>query len=490
MASPLTQRALQRVGDSGFGRAKKLADLAIKTNTDASGGYTAAGYEQAIAYLQPFLTSGKESEALDAQRLIAGYSNSLTKITKKEKDQTETVAAFKLQEYDAYFTSFDGDVGGFRNPGDLVDASSQALDNIVLGVINAIDEKEASGDSTDALYAYLNDVQKRADTMRDLSNRYQSGELSEGQMLDGFGYYVDTNPIDGSIRGAALLPAGMAPEGLVSGYRRLEATTKLGGALLPVYAPAQKDAMGEYVSRVGDATWVGSGDGALRSDKAGSAKSLFEEGNFNISDSTIFPVRTTKIANGQFGTAFIGRDDQGNAVDGVFYRGNDGKLYSVDQQTLDGFRNDPVLAAKLSGYMPRFSPTEAQELAREAQPFAPDRIARESKITTYQNEAATAQAESDRLNNMGFFEKLSTGFQSRFGGVAEKVEDVALDAAVGGGDPMRGNAIREGTSFFLNRVNRQNKPDEPSVASSTPDVIEGGKSFFRKAADTVGGFFR
>lgn len=488
MASPLTQRALQRVGDSGFARAKKLADLAIKTNTDGSGQPTAVGYEQAIALLQPFIGSGKETEAIDAQRIVAGYSNSLTKLTKKEKDQTETVAAFKLQEQDAYFTSFDGDVGGFRNPSDLVGATSQSLDNLLLGVINAIDEKEANGDSTDALYAYMNDLQKRADTMRDISNRFERGELSEGQMLDGFGYYVDTNPIDGSIRGAALIPAGLAPDGLTTGYRRLEATTKLGGALLPVYAPAQKDAMGEYVARIGDATWVGSGDGALRGDKAVSSKSLFEEGNFNITDSSRYPVRKNTVDKGQFATALIGRDADGNPVDGIFYRGADNKLYSVDQATLDGFRADPVLKAKLEGYIPRFSPSEAQELARESVPFTPDRLGRESKITTLQTEADAAAAEAARWENMGFFEKVGEGFKSTFPGVAEAAQEGARNAVtdtIVPGAPV----VRAATSFFADRTNRQNKPDAAPTGGTGNEVIEGGKSFFRKAAETVGGFF-
>jgi len=462
MASALTQRALQRVGDSGFAKAKKLADLAIKTNTDSSGVATASGYEQAISILQPYMGSGKETEAIDAQRLIAGYTNNLSKLQDKEKDQSETVSAFKLQEQDAYFTSFDGDVGGFRNPGDLVSATSESLDNLLLGVLNAIDEKESQGESTDALYSYFNDLQKRADTMRDVRNRYERGELSEGQVLDGFGYYVDTNPLDGSVRGAALIPVGLAPDGLTNGYRRLEATTKLGNAMLPVYAPAQKDSLGEYVARVGDATWSGTGDGALRNNKATNAKNLFEPGNFDIKDSTLFPVRKNSIDKGQFGTALMGRDSNGNPVDGVFYRGMDGKLYNVDEQTLKSFEADPVLAAKLGGYIPRFSPTEAQGLAKEAVPFTQDRVAREGKIAGYQADTDIYKAEAARLENMGFAEKVNEGFKSNIAEVGEGV-----------------------SSFFSNRVNKQNKPEQAPTGGSGSDIIETGKSFFRK----VGSFF-
>ena len=290
--SPFAKRTLQKIADTGFARAKKLADLAIKTNTDSSGSPTTRGYELALSYLQPFTGSINEAEALDAQRLIAGYGNSLDKLSSKKRDQSETVAAFKLQELDSYFTTFDGDIGSFRNPADLIDTTSEALDGLVLGVINAIDEKQANSDSTDALYSYLNDLNKRADSMRDLRNKFQNGELN-GKTLDGFGYYVDTNPLDGNIRGAALIPVGMAPDGLTSGYRRLEATSNVGGALLPVYAPAQQDALGEYVARVGDATWSGSGSGALQAKDAKTSKALFGEGGFNISDNSVFRVITS-----------------------------------------------------------------------------------------------------------------------------------------------------------------------------------------------------
>lgn len=470
-------KTFETVSASGFSRAKKLADLAIKTNTDDAGGVTARGYEQAISILQPFINSGKESEALDAQRLIAGYNNSLDKMSAKERDQNETVASFKLQEQDAYFTSFDGDFGGFRNPGNLVSATSEVLDNLLLGVINAIDEKEAKGDSTDALYSYLNDLQKRADTMRDLANRFESGELT-GATLDGFGYYVDTNPLDGSIRAAAIIPAGMAPEGLAQGFRRLDATADLGGGLLPVYAPATRDAYGGYTARIGQATWSGTGDGALTAGEGGADTNLFQQGGFNINDNMRYPVRTNNIKNGEFGRGFIGRDDQGNAVEAYLYRGANGKLYQLDQATLDSFQNDPILSQKLQGYIPSFSPTEMRSLAKESQPFTPDRISFESKIAGYQAEADVAQAEADRMANLGFFGKVKEGFTARFPKAAEQIPEAINDAArtTMVNTLPGGQAINAVSGFFANRTNRQNKPDQPT----------GQEGFLQKAA----GFFK
>jgi hypothetical protein len=457
-----TQRVLTRIQNSGFARAKKLADLAIKTNVDGSGRPTSAGYEQAISYLQPYIASGSETEAIDAQRLIAAYSNSFTKLDKKQKDQTETVAAFKLQEMDSYFTSFDGDVSSFRNPADLIDTTSEALDNLVLGVINAIDEKQANGDSTDALYSYLNDISKRADSLRNLRNKYEQGELT-GQTLDGFGYYVDTNPLDGSIRAAALLPAGMAPDGLVNGYRRIEATANVGGALLPVYAPAQQDALGEYTVKIGDATWAGTGSGALQARDARTSKNLFAEGGFNISDPMTFPVRKNGIDKGAFGKGFIGRDKDGNPVESTFYRGADNKLYKVDQATIEQFKKDPILKSKLDGYVTQFSPTEIKELSREAVPFTGERLSFETKIAGLKEASRPANEEAERTSNLGFFGKVKEGLSGLFSG---------------GGQPSEPQPESPKASFFGN-TNRPNQPEEAPTGGSAENIIDTGNRFFR-----------
>lgn len=462
--SAFAKSRFQTIGDTGFGRAKKLADLAIKTNVDSSGSPTARGYEQALAYLQPYTGSSRESEALDAQKLVATYGNSIDKLASKKRSQDETVAAFKLQELDSYFTSFDGDAGGFRNPASLIGTTSESLDGLVLGVINAIDDKQSKNDSTDALYAYLNDLNKRADTMRDLRNKFEKGELT-GQTLDGFGYYVDTNPLDGSVRSAALIPVGLAPEDVSKGYRRLEATANVGGALLPVYAPAQQNDVGEYTAKIGDAVWNGTGQGALQSGNAGKSKNLFQEGGFDISDRNVFALRKSSIEKGFFGRGFTGRDSEGNTVESVFYRGTDNKLYSVDQATIEQFRKDPLLSRKLDGYVAQFSPTEMRELSKEAVPFSEDKIGRESKITGLQAQADEAQAESDRMQNLGFFGQLREGLS------------ISGERARVAGEARR-------STFFENK-NVPNKPEEAPTGGAPEDIIETGKQFFRK----VGGFF-
>jgi hypothetical protein len=470
MATALTKRALRRVApsESGFARAKKLADLAVRTQVDPGGNPTVEGYEAAMNYIQPFLNADTDS-ALDAQNLLASYNNNILKLTDRRRDQNDTLSAFKMQEEDAYFSSFDGDVGSFRDPSALVDTTSEALDNLMLGVINAIDQKEMMNEPTTELYGYLKDLKGRADSMRGLRNKLALGELGEGQSLDGYGYYVDTDPLDGSIRGAALLPVGLAPSGVADGFRRLEATTQVGSALLPVYAPAQRNADGEWVAKVADASWSASGDGVLTASNAESSKGLFEPGAFDIRNPASFPTQKSGLQKGTFGIGLVGRDEEGNPVEGVFYRGNDNKLYSVDQDTYEKFNTDPVLGPKLnSGYLPRFSPTEMAEMSKQATPISQDRIASESRYTSMKTEADLASAEATRQEEQGFFGKLKEGAKE------------AID---------RGRAAVEErkptTSFFENRVNEPTKPEQPKIGASTPDIVEQGKSFFRKGVDFV-----
>lgn len=460
--SAFAKSRFEKVNNSEFSRAKKLADLALKTTVDNGGNPTSNGYEQAISILQPFVLSGNGADSLSAQQAIAGYTNSLTKLNKKERDQNETVSAFKLQELDSYFTSFDGDTASFRNPSSLINATSDSLDSLVVGVINAIDQKEANGDSTDQLYSYLNDLNKRADAIRDLKNKFQSGELT-GKSLDGYGYFVDTNPVDGSVRSAAILPIGITPDGLSKGYKRLDATTNISGAYLPVYAPAVQTDSGDYVSKVGNYTWKGlSNDTTLSSE--GNSK-VFTNGGFDIKDINSFPSRKGTIDSGSFGRGFIGRDDSGNPVESIFYRGVDGKLYSLDNNSLDKLKQDPILGKKLDGYIPQFSPSEIKDISRESVPIDDTRINRESDITGLKAQAVVAQNEADKLNNRGFFENLISGLSD----VAEKSK-----SSVGGPTP----------SFFDNK-NRPNKPDQTSTGGTAEGIIDTGKKIFRTAA----GFF-
>jgi hypothetical protein len=458
--SIIRQRALSRIQDSGFAKAKKLADLALKTNTDTDGSYTSRGYELAIAYLQPYLVSSNEKDAIDAQRLVAGYENKLSGLQVKEKTQEQTIANFKLQEEDAYFTNSDGDYGTFRDPSQLVGATSEALDQLVVGVVNAIDEADARGDNTDALRGYLNDISRRADTMRDVNNKFMNGELTQGQTLDGFGYYVDTNPVDGSIRRAAFLPVGMVPDGMTTGFRRLTATTNLNGALVPVYAPATKDAYGEYRARIGNAEFTGDDKAALMPSNPGDItdKNLITDGMFSIANRDVYRLSNTSLNPGSFGEGYVGLDAEGKPVTAVLYKGMDGKLYKLDEQTAAQMQQDPMMKTKLEGYRTRFSPTEMKELYNTAEPITPEKIGGDVQVLTQQ------QAEMNKPPEETFFQKAARGFTPE-----ERAQN--RQAAIG--------AIKNVPDKVMEGAEKAVVHTGDAAIWAGKKIIQGGKAFFR-----------
>lgn len=454
-SSGLSLRALTRVQatKSGLPQAKKLADLYIKSHTNDAGDVVDPNvYQYAIdTYLAPF------AGQVDADRAIATYANKVKDISSKARTLEDTVAGFKRQELDSWFNNVDGDVG-FRNPEVLAMNTSQALDNVLVQVLNAIDERRASNQSIDSLVTYADTLAQRADSMRDLSNKLVSGQLPSDQALDGYGYFVDTNPLDGSVRGAALVPVNNAPEDITKGMRRVEANAPLGTGKVPVYLPAQQDESGYWVAQIGSNKFSGSGTGALMGDKTD-----FEKDNFNINDNTRYPVKTTTLNPGDFGRIPLGaRDESGKPIDSIIYKGFDNKLYNLDNPDVyAAVKGDQFLGKKLDGYVTRLSPLEAQDVRTQVQPLSTDVVARSSKIMNLQSEAATARAEADRLENRGFFEKVGSGLAEEAGQVKKAV-----------------------TGFFSSRVNKpagQERDNQSSGGQSVGEkVINAGKGFFKK----------
>lgn len=455
MASGLSIRALTRVQatKSGLPQAKKLADLYIKSHTNDAGDVTDPNVYQYVIdqYLAPF------AGEVDADRAIAGYANKVKDLNSKQTNAEDTVAAFKRQELNAWFNDVDGDYG-FRNPEVLAMNTSQALDNVLVQVLNAIDDRRANGQSIDSLVTYADTLSQRADSMRDLSNKLVSGQLPANS-LDGYGYYVDTNPLDGSVRGAALIPANLAPDELTKGMKRTDAKATLGDSKVPVYLPATQDDFGDYHAQIGQNTFTGGGTGALSGDKLVD----FTKDNFNIGDATKFPVKSTMLNPGEFGRIPLGaHDESGKPTDSIVYRGFDNKVYTLDNpDVLATVQADQFLGKKLNGYLTRLSPTEASAIKTEAQPLDPGVVARSSKILNLQDQAAKARAEYDAINNQGFFQKVGTGLA---------IEGEKVKKAVSG--------------FFSNRVNEPVAAPRESQSSGGQSigakVVEAGKGFFRK----------
>lgn len=516
MPSALTLRALQSIGDSGFAQAKRLASLALvkDENRDSAGKPTAKGYQEAMTYLQPFVNSSNPSESVQAQTILAQYGNSVAGLTSKQVDQEQTVSRFKLQENANYFNSEDTDVGGFRDPASIVRSTAENLSNLQAKVMSAIDQRKSDGQPTESLETYANDLAKRADSMRELNNRLNKGELANGQSLDGYAYVVKNNPNDGSVSAAAVIPMGMGVPGIDTRAVRLNSSVNLSnGALLPVMANANQNSDGSVSANVYGNTWNGaSGNKALEPTDG----NVFSgQGNFGLSDRKTFPAATPGVKNGEFGYGYTGLNADGTVKSSMFYRGLDGKLYNVDSETAASLSSDPMMKSKLSSAMD-LSPVVASSLAKEAVPMQGTtpvgKDLQSVKIAGMQTDANSASAEALKQNSFfGLAKETALGLipghiaNSGQGGVSgaavkqlnglgdayAKSQPSPVASLIAG--PIVGPAIAEANMVvnavsgavdaaksFFGAKNRQNKPDAmPPTQNSPADFTERGKEIFK-----------
>lgn len=445
MASPLTTRALQSISDSGFKRAKKLADLAIKTNTDSSGKTLARGYEQAVEILTPYTVSDG-NEGIDAQRLVAGYNNSYTKLQTSRNKTNRTVGQFKIDEREIFFvTPTSGNRADImRDVPSMVSEISDELSLHVFAVENAIEEARQNGESADELEGYLLDVSKRQQSMLELNNDLLNGEVSEGAALNGYGLYVDSDPNDGELLGVSVAPLYDLPPGIdKSNFARVDSSVSFGGGYIPVLGRVTTDGLGLKTVKIGSKVWDGTGDMELQYNKKLSREPQYKNspGEFNLSNVLD---KGVGMRPGTFSKGYTGFDAEGNPQETVFYASKDGKVYTMDDEALKSFKNDPMIDAGI------------KKATRVDSSFAKNLLKTEGVKPLRFSPFATPQA-----HNEPNIDPSGTALQ------------------------VTGNPA---ASFFGSRetpTSTPTPPKEPTVSKSTPDIVEQGKSLFRKAT----GFF-
>ncbi len=445
-------RTFQTVGSSGFSNAKKLADLTIKRseNSDLMG-----GYEKAAQILSQFQYSGKESEALDAQRLIQGYSNKVAKLKAKKSEINKTVGEFKINEREAFYitptTQFRSNTM-FDIPTVVSDTTAE-LRQIVFAVSNAIDEKKMKGDSSADLEGYYFQLYNRYRMMEGLNNDLLNGEISQNKALKGFGVFVDANQNDGQVFGISVAPIGDLPQGLSSkNYKQTESSVNYGGGDIPVFSRFSTNQYGEINARIGSRVWSGDANFALRFDSTQSNDSNYKDtpGSLNLSD--FAPKQSTPIRPGQFFKGFTGFDSNGTPQQTMFFTSKEGKIYSVDSKAQGmlqkDFNNEINNAVGVdSGF--------AQGVLKsgDVTPLNFTPMLQQPTIPTQQATQPTQQPTQSTQQQASFFNQ-PTNKQN----------------------PENNNLKQN----FFNRTNKPNTPqDAVGISSSPSDIIDKGKSFFR-----------
>lgn len=458
MASILGTRNFISVQDNGATRAQRLADIYIASHTDEGGDVNDANvYQTAIdTYLMSY------GDNLAVQKKILGYQNKMKDLSQKNQEEDLTLATFKRNLVDAVYVKGES----LRDPATMAYSTSESLDNIVVGLNAAIDYYEAKNKSADKLIDYRKEVLSLANAERQLVNSLGNDTLPSS--LDGYGYYVQTNPIDGSLVGAALLPVNYAPKELTDNTKRIESTMAIGtnNAQLPVYLPVTQDASGEYEARLYDNVWSGTSQDPVLTIKE--AKSFSDKTGFNLSDASKFPIKKTDLSTGGFGKVIAGVQD-GQTKYNYFYRGFDNKVYTVDEEGFNLLQQDPTMSKQISNkYIPLLSSDEIKSFGTTTPLSAP--VVKTSGLHTNLEQAKLEAARASEK--------------------AAKFETGALGVAadIGEGISKAGKAVGGFFSNIFNRKNRQNQPEQPketvsganamSTPYSTQDVIEKGKGFF------------
>jgi hypothetical protein len=452
---------------SGNSRAVKLADIYLKGRTNSAGVISdPAAYDQAIAMLQPY------ADDLNVQKKIATLQNQQKAVQAKNVDQGVTLSAFKRGVAQSIYSTNDGarDISG------LAFNTSVKLDDALTSLNVAIAQLEEQGKSTDQLQDYRADLSKLANAQRDLVNKFNTGTADPS--LDGYGYYVHTNPADGSIIGAALLPTSLAPDEVKGGLKRLANSTKLGNSTLPVYVSANQLADGTYSARVGNKTFIS--DGNNKETLVSADDSIKEDDSFDIKDTNIYPLTTTNnsLKQGQFGRMVVGQDN-GETKFAYFYKGADNVIRTIDSNSIDKIKNDPLLSQKLNGYVPLLNPDEVSTY-QNVQQFDDRSIHTASLHIADDNaRAGVAQADAQMKKADTFFNKIPDAVHSVDEAVTNsgiwKTGNEVLHNTVG----AAGRAIQG----FFSKKNEPDKPNTPAPEQGNPtSIIDKGKSFFRNLA--------
>lgn len=428
-------KAFQKVASSAFNNAKKLADLRIKQSV-LNGKATPRGYQEAISILEQYQFSSKESEALDAQRLVQGYENELLQLQNKKRDISRTVSEFKVNEREAFYvtptTQFRNDTM-FDIP-EVVADTTEELRQLVFAVGNAIDERTLTGESTGDLENYYFELYERYRKMEELNNDLLNEEIPQAKALNGYGVYVDADQNDGQVYGISVAPMGNLPQGLnQSDYQRLESSVNYGGGHIPVFSRFSTDDFGGVSARIGSRVWTGDGKISARYDRRKSDDRDFNEkpGALNLSD--FAPKKVSPIRPGEFFKGFTGYDEEGSPIESLFYASPNEKLYTVDEKAKG------ILEKDFSDKM--------------------------KKAVGVDSQFAKGLLQSKDVTPLQFPPML-----------LPPTPDVPTDV------PQSPEQPRQETSFFGDRTNRPNVPDRPAIGASAPDLIEQGKSIFRKVS--------
>ncbi len=421
-------------------RAKKLAYIYIRSNTDASGRVTDPQvYQNAInSYLSPYVDN------LDVRKTIGSYKNKIKSLSVSENNNESVVNFFKNQVSNSIKLVNNSD---FKNLGETVQQISSNLDTTLVALDNVI--KSSQNKNINSLIKYREYLKGFALAERQLVRGFINGSPN----VNTYGLYIKTNPVNNSIISGTVIPTSYAKDFGFDNSKRIDMPQKIGDVQFPIYLPTYKNSDGENVAKLGDNTWSGTGAFSLTHDSG----TMPTDTGFDISSDVQFPIQPFNLAKGQFAKSII--NSQGD--ENYYWKGNDGKVRVINPQEMNNIKNDPTMSNEIQRAVP-IGYDNIKNLGT-LEPFTSSDIQNVPSITQ----------QSQVENKPSFFSKASSIVTS----------NPLINPFENPVNKLIGGAVSAISGFF-GRKNRQSPPKKAQVSSggkySTSDVISSGKQFFNK----------
>jgi hypothetical protein len=448
-------------GTKPFTIAQDRAQLAIKKAIRA--GDKAKGLEEAMTHILPWIEQGTIKERLDAETLYEGYNTELTTIKEKSRESNRSKGEYELALNSMYKVDQDD---AMRSPAAVINEITSDFDFISGRLRDEINFKTEKGDDATALQLLLDEHSSTVESLRAMQRDVLGGSVKldvngKPTMLDGFGFLVEPDPIDGSIVSTSLLP-----QSKLAGKGRTSVSVPLGSsAAIPVYGTIKQDQQTKYV-QLGDARFyppksVFSSNtdvsGKIFSPSTENTVKFSEEpGAFSLTPE-LFKKRERGLKPRQIVYANLGVDEEtGQPLRSYLYQNEDGKVFKMNKEKVDALVKDPAFTYAMNGG--DGGGLSRQSLVSSLVNISPDDFEVHSK-------------NAEELFSAANFDE---GLMARRKAIPERVLRATTE------NPPQGAEAPEKTVFF-GQKNRSVGIKE-SKSGTTEGVMERAKSFFRKAA--------